>query len=325
VWAWGWNIYGQLGDGTLAERHLPVQVAGLAGVIAISAGAYHSLALKSDGTVWAWGSNYYGELGDGSSIHRPTPVQVVTDTGPLASIAAISAGGSHSLALMQDGTVWAWGWNKWGQVGNGVTAATGQPTAVRVVDLDNVTYISGGGVHSLAVKSDGTAWSWGNNRTGTLANGSVLDSAVPMQVVDTSGAPNYLTGVVAVAGGEYHSMALKADGTVWTWGENVYGELGDVVDSQTIWTSFRPLLVQGLTDVIAVAGSGFTPYALQRTARPPWDINGDHIVDIGDVAAIGLHWLETGAPGWIPEDANPDGLVDIGDVALVGMHWLESW
>ena len=108
VWAWGHNEYGQLGDGTQTLGRLtPVQVSGLSGVIAIAAGEYHSLALKSDGTVWAWGGNYEGQLGDGTTNNKLTPVQV----SGLSGVIAIAASYRHSLALKSDGTVWAWGSN----------------------------------------------------------------------------------------------------------------------------------------------------------------------------------------------------------------------
>jgi len=120
-------------------------------VIQVS-GGYHSLALKSDGTVWAWGDNYYGDLGDGTTTDRNTPVQVSGLTG----VTAISGGGQYSLALKSDGTVWAWGDNYHGKLGDGTT--TDRYTPVQLMGLTGVTAISGGEDHSLALKSDGTVW-----------------------------------------------------------------------------------------------------------------------------------------------------------------------
>ena len=107
VWAWGANGFGQLGDGTTTWRRTPVRVGGLAGVVAVAAGAAHSLALGADGTVWAWGGNYQGELGDGTTVDRAAPARVAG----LAGVVGIAAGTSFSLALGADGTVWAWGSN----------------------------------------------------------------------------------------------------------------------------------------------------------------------------------------------------------------------
>ena len=128
VWAWGYNGYGQLGDGTTTEQNLPVQVPGLSGVItwARAAAAHHSLAVKGDGTLWAWGYNENGQLGDGTTTRRPSPVQVGASPG----VVAASAGNYHTLALKGDGTVWAWGFNGYGQVGDGTTTERHTPVQV---------------------------------------------------------------------------------------------------------------------------------------------------------------------------------------------------
>ena len=157
VWAWGYNYYGQLGDGTNKDRDTPVQVSGLSGVIAIAGGDGHTIALKSDGTVWAWGSNDSGQLGDGTTTNRNTPVQV----SDLSGVTAIPCGGNHSIALKSDGTVWAWGDNYHGQLGDGTTD-TERHTPVQVLGsggvgfLSGVTAIAGGGLHTIALKTDGT-------------------------------------------------------------------------------------------------------------------------------------------------------------------------
>src|SRR5204863_462718 len=136
----------------------PAQIAGLNGVSAVAAGFAHSMALKSDGTVWAWGFNHYGQLGpgagSGSSNANPTPQQV----SGLSGVIAIAAGCNHSLALKSDGTVWAWGYNVYGQLGNSANNGTDNPnpTPTLVSGLSGVIAIAGGGNHSLALKSDGT-------------------------------------------------------------------------------------------------------------------------------------------------------------------------
>ena len=138
----------------------------LTDVIRISAGYYHSLALKSDGTAWAWGDNDNGQLGDGTTDQRLTPVQV--DTSEL--FVSISAGGFHSLALKADGTVWGWGNNDYGQLGDGTTDQRLTPVQTNTSEV--FTAISAGGFHSLALKSDGTAWAWGDNGNGQLGDGT---------------------------------------------------------------------------------------------------------------------------------------------------------
>jgi len=162
-WAWGYNMFGQLGNGTTTSRITPAQVSGLTGVTAIAGGSWHTIALKNDGTVWAWGRNDEGQLGDGTTTSRTTPVQVSGLTG----VTAIAGGGHHTIALKNDGTVWAWGRNVTGQLGDGTT--TSRTTPVQVSGLTGVTsIIAAGGALSLSLKNDGTVWAWGWNYQGML-------------------------------------------------------------------------------------------------------------------------------------------------------------
>jgi uncharacterized protein (TIGR03437 family) len=193
------------------------QVSGLAAVVSIAGSASHGLALKSDGTVWAWGGNRCGQLGDGTTLRRSTPVQV----SGLIGVVAIAAGGtsrypaSHSLALKSDGTVWEWGCG----------GAVASSTPVQVSGLTAVAGIAAGAEHSLALKNDGTIWAWGSNCYGQLGDGTGTCDWPP--IVTTPVEVSGLTGVVAVAAGGWHSLAVKEDGTVWAWGWNEYGQLGD--------------------------------------------------------------------------------------------------
>jgi alpha-tubulin suppressor-like RCC1 family protein len=179
VWAWGNNSAGALGNGNNTDSNVPVQ-SNISGVIAVARGGGHSLALKSDSTVWAWGRNNYGQLGNGSNSDSNVPVQV----GNLSGVIAIEGGAVHSLALKQDGTVWAWGYNLYGSLGNGNNTDSNIP--VQASNLSNVITIASGGSHSghnLAVKQDGTLWSWGWDDVGQLGNGMNTDSNVPVQVI----------------------------------------------------------------------------------------------------------------------------------------------
>ncbi|THF81724.1 RCC1 domain-containing protein [Cohnella fermenti] len=218
VWAWGINGYNQLGDGTQTTRLSPVQVSGLTDVEAISSGYAHSVALKSDGTVWAWGFNQYGQLGNGTAGgNGSVPVQVPG----LADVEAISAGEYFNLALRNDGTVWAWGWNNSGQIGVGSADATvNSPTQVTALAGIRIVAIAGGTAHSLAVAEDGSVWAWGSNSKGQLGDGTTTNRSTPVQVEG-------LSGVTEAAAGSIHSLALRSDGTVWTWGSTLYGQLGE--------------------------------------------------------------------------------------------------
>ena len=238
VWAWGDNRFLQLGDGTTTDKTTPVQVLGvdgsgyLTGVTAIAAGSAHSLALKSDGTVWAWGSNSHGEFGNDTTISSSTPVQVkgADGSGYMTGVTAIAAGDVFSLALRSNGTVWAWGHNGSGNLGDGTTTNKTSPVQVKGAGgsgyLTGVTAIStSGGDHSLALKSDGTVWAWGYNSNGCLGDGTTTNRNTPVQVKGADGSGN-LTGVTAISAGNC-SLALKSDGTVWAWGYNGAGLVGN--------------------------------------------------------------------------------------------------
>ena len=305
IWAWGYNAYGQLGDGTTINRSNAVQVSGLNGVIAVSGGIQDSLALTSDGTVWAWGFNAYGELGNGTNSGynpNPTPVQV----SGLNGVVAIADGGS-GLALKSDGTVWAWGYNGSGQLGDGTT--TNHYTPVQVSGLNGVIAVSGGDGTSLALKSDGTVWAWGVNDFGQLGDGTEDYNSHPVPV-QVSG----LDGVVAIDGTFDHSLALKSDGTVWAWGYNGYGQLGD----GTIIDRYTPVHVNGLNGVVAVAGGLDYSLALKPDGTVwSWGYNG--YGELGDgttsernspVQVQGLNarcmsfTLSVGGDATIPENAS---------------------
>ncbi len=202
VMAWGWNGSGQLGDGSEANSDVPVGLNGLSEVVAVSAGEAHSLALLKSGTVMAWGSDYYGQLGDGSS---ETQSDVPVAVHGLSEVTAIAAGGSHSLALLKDGKVMAWGDNETGQLGDG---SEGQfsDVPVEVKGLSEVTAIAAGGSHSLALLKDGKVMVWGNDEYGQLGDsrqGRSSSSDVPVEVAG-------LSEVTAIAGGFRDSLAASS-------------------------------------------------------------------------------------------------------------------
>ena len=277
VWAWGRNQYGELGNGTTTDSVTPVhvQAAGgagqLDGAVAIAGGT--SEVLRSDGTVWTWGLNAYGELGNGSTVFDSTsPVQVVgpSGTGTLSNVAAIASGGEFSLALTSDGTVFAWGFNSTGELGNGAATDSTVPTTIPVQVLGpagsgfltNVVSIAAGFDQSFAITADGALWGWGDNDYGELGVGpSVPYTTTPMRVVGPGGV-GFLTGISAVSTRGNHTLALRSDGTVWAFGSEASGELGNGQQSFSE-DQFFPVQVLGpggsgyLTGVTAVeAGAG---------------------------------------------------------------------
>jgi alpha-tubulin suppressor-like RCC1 family protein/DNA-binding beta-propeller fold protein YncE len=231
--SWGYNVQGQLGDNSSANKSVPemVHTSGvLAGrtVVAISSGSYHNLALCSDGTVAAWGYNNHGQLGDGTKTTARVPVLVKTD-GILAGkqVVAVAAGAYHSYALCSDGTLAAWGYNDEGELGNDTVTGSTVPVAVDASGSlagRMVANIAAGQYHALALCTDGTLVSWGYNQRGQLGNSSTADSKSPV-AINSFGA---LSGkiVTAIGAGTSHSLALCADGTLAAWGYNSQSQLG---------------------------------------------------------------------------------------------------
>jgi alpha-tubulin suppressor-like RCC1 family protein len=224
LWAWGRNDFGQLGLDTITLINPnPVQIGTDHKWISNAAGYYHSLGLKSDGTLWAWGLNANGQLGDGDTINQSIPVQVGTDT----KWCKITAGDYYSLGIKTDGTLWGWGDNQYyGQLGDGTTTKRLSPVQI---GTDN-TWISiqAGSYHTIGLKSDGTLWAWGDDTYGQLGDNdpSNLHKVNPVKIgTDTNWA--------SIATGDYHTLALKSDGTLWTWGNNIYGQLGQGIPGQS--------------------------------------------------------------------------------------------
>jgi len=178
VWAWGNNLYGELGDGTTTSRLLPGQVPGLDVMTAIAANGFHTAAVRSDGTLWSWGSGSYGELGYGDRpMSRLTPVQAVG----LTAVAAVDAGSYHTVASLDDRTLWACGHNNFGQLGDGTN--TDRAIAVPVVGIADVIAVGASQHHTVAITSDGAVWAWGHNLNYQLGDGTTTDRWTPVKIL----------------------------------------------------------------------------------------------------------------------------------------------
>jgi alpha-tubulin suppressor-like RCC1 family protein len=267
TYSWGYNGYSQLGDNSGTNRSVPVAVttSGVLGhkvVISTATSFTHSLALCSDGTLAAWGWNAYGQLGKSTTSGDSSVPVAVARTGALAGktvVSVVAAGFSHSLALCSDGTVAAWGYNNYGQLGNNSTANRSSPVAVTttgVLSSKTVIAIAGGASHSLALCSDGTVTAWGANTDGQLGNNSTVSSSVPVAVT-TSGVLNGKT-VIAIAGGYSHNLALCSDGTVTAWGSNSLGQLGNnsTISSSVPVAVTTSGVLSGRTVVAVATGAG---------------------------------------------------------------------
>jgi alpha-tubulin suppressor-like RCC1 family protein len=231
VWSWGWNAFGQLGDGTTNDAYSPIQtgltaVPPLTSVVKLGGRPYFTLAVKSDGTIWAWGMNQFGQVGNGTinplgTLQVTVPVEVSNSWsgGPLNHPTHVTCGYQFGAALAPNGNVWTWGSGSHGELGNGIAGGTYSLPA-QVPGLTNIAAISAGWFHILALQSNGVVWAWGNNSNGELGDGAPVNRASPVRVMNVS-------NIVAVSGGDGHSSALAADGTIWKWGLNDLGELGN--------------------------------------------------------------------------------------------------
>lgn len=293
---WGYNGLGQLGDGTTTSRFTPGQIGLGAEWTAISGGYYHTVALKSDGSLWSWGQNNYGQLGDGTTIERHEPVRIGTGE----NWTAVSAGDNYTIAIQNDGTIWGWGYNVDGSLGDGTTMDWHAPVQIGA-GTANWADVSAGGC-TLALKTDGSLWAWGSNTYGCLGDGTTSRRLLPVPIgsdtdwaavstkrghtvaVKTDGslwawgynetgclgdgttinrnAPVPIgsdTDWVAVSSGRFHTVALKRDGSLWTWGSNLYGELGDGTTTE----HHVPFKVGSDTDWAAVSGGTHCTLALK--------------------------------------------------------------
>jgi alpha-tubulin suppressor-like RCC1 family protein len=241
-WSWGYNGYGQLGNGTNTNTPAPEQTFENADIESVAAGDNHSLVLTEDGDVFAFGDNSYGQLGDGTRTRRTAPVKV--SLGVKAK--AVSTGNSHSLAAVKEdqGGVMSWGLNNNGQLGDGTTTQRIDP--VFLLDKVLCRTVSAGDNHSLALTENGEVFSWGLNNNGQLGDGTTTRSLVPLKIKDFV---DLKLSIIAIAAGGNHSMALTSEGRVWVWGDNNYGQLGD----ETKTDRSRPVVVRGLEGVVAIA------------------------------------------------------------------------
>lgn len=202
-----------------------------------SHGRSHTLTLTEDGKVWAMGGNDFGQLGNGrfgGDVHEPVMIKGLDD------IIAVLARGNHSVALKKDGTVWTWGFNGSGQLGDGTLQNSSLPC--KVADIDNVKAIATGSGHVVVLKHDGTVWGWGGNHSGQVGNGENMDCMTPAQVPG-------LRDVTAIVAGAFNTSALIKDGTLWSWGFNGKGQLENGGNEH----SSTPVLVSGYNGPVTVA------------------------------------------------------------------------
>ncbi|NLK00231.1 MAG: hypothetical protein GX318_03200 [Clostridia bacterium] len=251
VWAWGRGYRGKLGDETETNRNTPKLIQ-LGDFKVISAGYCHSAVVKNDGTVWCWGNNRSGQLGNGKigSFSAPPefkPVQALD----LTNVKDVFAGQTFTFALGNSGELFGWGRNIGGELGLEEQKNIANPTKI-ISDVKKIASSSSHIAHAFAFKNDGSIWVWGNNHAGQFGDGQSGDEIItPIQIEE-------LEGMAEITPGRYHTVALKEDGTVWAWGKNDVGQLGD----GTLEDSTVPVQVVGLSDIVSISTGLYHTIAL---------------------------------------------------------------
>ena len=251
LWAWGYNLNGQLGDGTQVDKLVPTQIGVAKDWYMVAAGQAHVVALKASTvagtasyTLYAWGSNYKGQLGDGTVVDKLIPTKIGT-----ANWLTIAAGQTHTVGIQRNQTLWTWGDSSFGQTGNGSSSGTVlAPTQVGTMTWSSV---AAGAQHTLAINSDRTLYAWGAGATGQLGNNGTSMQTAPVPV---GTANNW----AQVTGGMDHSMGVRDDGTLWGWGSNREGQLGDGGTD-----SLQPVQIGNLTTWKSVSAGAFHTAALK--------------------------------------------------------------
>jgi alpha-tubulin suppressor-like RCC1 family protein len=296
AWAWGSNGNGRLGDNTTIVRSSPVSiVGGFTDWTQVSAGFQHGLGLRSNGTAWSWGLNSNGQLGDNTTVTKSSPVSIV---GGFTDWIQVSAGSTHNLGLRENGTAWAWGSNFAGKLGNNSTIQRSSPVLV-AGGFTDWTQVSGGSRSSGGVRSDGTAWAWGDGGYGNLGNNLPGNVSSPVLVVGG------FTDWVQVSVGDRHMLGLRANGTAWAWGFGSQGRLGD---NTTVNKSSPVSVVGGFTDWIRVSGSSNHSSAVRLDGTAwTWGVNssgqlGDNttVNKSSPVSIVGGYtdWTQVSAGGY---------------------------
>ena len=277
LFAWGRNDYGQLGDGQGVEWHHPIRMGDATNWVALAGGAYHSAGLRADGSLYTWGRNNFGQLGLGNTTNVNAPARVGKDNDWVG----VACGNLHTLGLKANATAYGWGYDHYGQLGDGGTTTQTSPVAVKSSLL--IASLAAGGNHSAAVIGDGSVAAWGLNANGQVGDNTTTDRLVPTGVL----ASGYVWPAPRVQRGEtgrsaaatMHSLAIKSNGTIWAWGDNGEGQIGD----GTLDDRRSPVPV-GPGGVWRSVATGYgTSYGLRHDGSLySWGVNGNDQLGLGD-------------------------------------------
>jgi alpha-tubulin suppressor-like RCC1 family protein len=296
LWATGSNAYGQLGQpASTASTTAWVPVGADTDWVQVAAGYDYSLGLKANGTLWAWGHNQAGQLGSLTNSGTDTPTPTLQQVGAATDrYTQVAAGGYYGLGLRADGTLWAWGDNYFGQLGNPINSGTSTPTPTpqRVgAATDRYTQVAAGSVHAFGLKADGTLWAWGINYSGQLGNptnsGTIAANYTPLPV---GAATDRYTQVAA---GGYHGLGLRTDGSVWAWGNNQAGQLGNPDNTSPLAATTTPQRVGAGTESYTQIAAGTGSSLGLRANGSLWAWGDNQYGQLGNPANSGTYTLNT--------------------------------
>ena len=276
LWAWGTNYNGKLGDNSITRKSSPVQTAAfgsnwLKPASSSATNTRFSAAIKDDGTLWTWGYNLNGQLGDNTGLSKSSPVQTIAGGTDWTEV---SCGYSFTSAVKKDGTLWLWGRNLFGQLGDNTIIHRSSPIQT-IAGGTNWASTSAAIDYVAAIKTDGTLWMWGRNYWGNLGDGTRVDKSSPVQ---TAALGNNWSQVSC---GQRAVAAVKTDGTIWSWGDNGYGQLGD--DSSTAKSS--PVQVIGGTNWSSVSASSMGNLAIKKDGTL-WGWGRNNSGELADNTAV---------------------------------------
>jgi alpha-tubulin suppressor-like RCC1 family protein len=258
LWCWGSNASGRLGDNTITSRSSPVQtVMGGTNWVQVASGGLFAAAIRSDGTLWLWGYNSRGQLGDNTVVDKSSPIQTITYSADWKQVAC---GYSHTAAIKTDGSLWCWGYNSYGQLGDNSNVISRSSPVQTVAGGSNWNSIASSFYNNFAIKTDGTLWCWGQGQNGQNGTNSTVNISSPVQTV--AGGTNWKQA----SGYGYNAGAVKTDGTLWMWGNNFYGELGD----NTIIHRSSPIQTIAAANTWKQIGCGFYTTSAIKTDGTLW-------------------------------------------------------
>lgn len=353
LWVFGDNGHAQLGNGVWGAGHyslIPERRLENRAFAHVAAGGYHSIAIDTDGGLWTWGLNGFGQIGDGTAGNRRlTPYKVPAET----RFVSAAAGNAHSLAIDRDGGLWAWGDNWMGQLGIG-SSENRRTVPERVMENTRFASVAAGCYHSMAIDEDGGLWVWGWNSHSQIGDGAEGEyRTLPSKISDG-------TSFVSAAGGSYHTLAVDANNNLWSWGNNLAGQLGDGRDVllsgvPTIIKSGFPfasvsagawhsLAADAFGGIWAWGSNGYGQLGDSTAIRRPapvrirantliGDIDGDGTVDAADITLLRRYIAAEDKDAFLREnprfnltnaDVNGDYIINAADVALLRL-WVAGW